>query len=156
MKLKREFVLRQIAGDHLLIPVGKTALDMNGMLALDEMGAFLWKKLPQAQTEAELTDLVLAEYEADRATVEKDVAEFLDKLLGETGGSHAEDKLLGGRATTVFLLELPDYFREGLVYGVHEHLRVHVCPQFRADYIVVKICPKNKVFLTELDDRHGP
>ncbi|MDD7772684.1 MAG: PqqD family protein [Firmicutes bacterium] len=80
MKLKREFVLRQIAGDHLLIPVGKTALDMNGMLTLNEMGAFLWKKLPQAQTEAELTDLVLAEYEADRATVEKDVAEFLDKL----------------------------------------------------------------------------
>ncbi|MDY2719642.1 MAG: PqqD family protein [Faecousia sp.] len=80
MKLKREFVLRQIAGDHLLIPVGKTALDMNGMLTLNEMGAFLWQKLPQAQTEAELTDLVLAEYEADRATVEKDVAEFLDKL----------------------------------------------------------------------------
>ena len=80
MKLKREFGLRQIAGDHLLIPVGKTALDMNGMLTLNEMGAFLWQKLPQAQTEAELTDLVLAEYEADRATVEKDVAEFLDKL----------------------------------------------------------------------------
>ena len=80
MKLKREFVLRQIAGDHLLIPVGKTALDMNGMLTLNEMGAFLWQKLPQAQTEAELTDLVLAEYEADRATVEKDVAELLDKL----------------------------------------------------------------------------
>ena len=50
------------------------------MLTLNEMGAFLWQKLPQAQTEAELTDLVLAEYEADRATVEKDVAEFLDKL----------------------------------------------------------------------------
>ena len=80
MKLKREFVLRQIAGDHLLIPVGKTALDMNGMLTLNEMGAFLWQKLPQAQTEAELTDLVLAEYEADRDTVEQDVAEFLDKL----------------------------------------------------------------------------
>jgi hypothetical protein len=84
-----------------------------------------------------------------------DIPEFLDKLFRETGGTHAEDKFLRGRATAVFLLELPDDLGERLVYRVHEHLRVHVCPQFRADYIVVKICPKNKVFLTELDDRYG-
>lgn len=80
MKTKCDFVLREVAGDFLLVPVGKTALDMNGMLTLNEVGAFLWQKLPQAETEAELVDLVLAEYEADWPTVEKDVAEFLAKL----------------------------------------------------------------------------
>ena len=46
MKIKREFVLREIAGDILLVPVGKTALDLNGMLTLNEVGAEIWKMLP--------------------------------------------------------------------------------------------------------------
>ena len=48
MELKREFVLREIAGDTLLIPTGRTALDLNGMLTLNELGAEIWRLLPQA------------------------------------------------------------------------------------------------------------
>ena len=47
MKIKREFALREIAGDILLVPTGKTALDLNGMLTLNAVGAEIWKMLPE-------------------------------------------------------------------------------------------------------------
>ncbi len=80
MKVNLEFVAREVAGDYLLIPVGKTTLDLNGMMTLNEVGAFLWEKLPEAENEAALVDAVLDEYEAERAEVEQDVSEFLSKL----------------------------------------------------------------------------
>ena len=39
MNVKLDFVLREIAGETLLVPAGKTALDLNGMLTLNETGA---------------------------------------------------------------------------------------------------------------------
>lgn len=80
MKCNLQFVAREVAGEYLLVPVGKTTLDLNGMLTLNEVGAFLWEKLPEAENEAALVNAVLEEYEADRAEVEKDVSEFLGKL----------------------------------------------------------------------------
>lgn len=80
MKIHKEFVMREVAGDWLLVPVGRTTLDMNGMLTLNETGAFLWERLPDAENEAALVDAVLEEYEIDRSTAEADVAEFLGRL----------------------------------------------------------------------------
>lgn len=80
MKVNLEFVTREVAGEYLLIPVGKTTLDLNGMMTLNDVGAFLWEKLPAAENEDALVDAVLAEYEAERSEVEQDVSEFLAKL----------------------------------------------------------------------------
>ena len=80
MKIKREFVTREVAGDWLLVPVGRTAIDMNGMLTLNDTGAFLWEKLPEAENEAALVSALLEEYEVDRATAAADVEDFLAKL----------------------------------------------------------------------------
>lgn len=80
MKINAEFVKREVAGESILVPVGKTTLDLNGMMTLNEVGAFLWEKLPEAENEAALVDAVLAEYEAERSEVEQDVSEFLSKL----------------------------------------------------------------------------
>ena len=75
-----QFVAREVAGEYILVPVGKTTLDMNGMMTLNKVGAFLWERLPTAENEAALVDAVLVEYEAERSEVEKDVSEFLSKL----------------------------------------------------------------------------
>lgn len=80
MKINAEFVKREVAGESILVPVGKTTLDLNGLLTLNEVGAFLWDRLPDAENEAALVDAVLAEYEAERTAVEQDVSEFLDSL----------------------------------------------------------------------------
>lgn len=81
MKIEKEFVLREIAGDYIIVPVGKTALELNGLITVNELGAFLWDKLQQEITREKLINSVLAEYDIDRETVEKDVDEFLQELV---------------------------------------------------------------------------
>lgn len=80
MKIKLDFVLREIAGDTLLVPAGKTALDLNGMLTLNEVGAEIWKMLPEAEDEEEIVQRLLQDYEAEPAQVREDVSEFINRL----------------------------------------------------------------------------
>lgn len=80
MKAVQDMILREIAGEAILIPVGKTALDMHGMISLSESGLMLWKKLKEERSMEELIGAVLEEYEVDRETASADVRAFLEKL----------------------------------------------------------------------------
>lgn len=80
MTIKKDLIKRQIAGETVLVPCGKTIYDSNGLFILNELGGFLWDLLPTAQSEEELVSAVLAEYDADEETVRGDIGEFLDKL----------------------------------------------------------------------------
>ena len=80
MIVKKELIRREIAGDVILVPVGGTVLENNGLFALNELGAFLWDRIPAAADEDALVAAVLAEYEVDEATARADTAEFLHKL----------------------------------------------------------------------------
>lgn len=80
MKLNHEFVLREVAGETLLVPVGTATLSLNGMLVLNGCGRFLWERLPAAETEDSLINALLEEYEVDRETAIRDVREFLAEL----------------------------------------------------------------------------
>ena len=80
MKIKKELVKRDIAGDIILVPVGKTVYDSNGLFILNELGAFLWDRLEEAQSEDELLTAILNEYEVTEEVAAKDLRAFLDKL----------------------------------------------------------------------------
>lgn len=80
MKIKKELVKREIAGDTILVPVGKTVYDSNGLFVLNELGGFLWDRLEKAENEEELLQAVLNEYEVTEETAKKDLRTFLDKL----------------------------------------------------------------------------
>lgn len=78
MKVKDGFYLTAIGTDYVIIagtPEAKKLFD--GMLRLNETGAFLWKKLANGVTEAELADALAAEYGVSREVSEKDTADFL-------------------------------------------------------------------------------
>lgn len=77
MKIDKQYILRQIAGDYVIIPTGKTTLEFNGLITVNEQGAFLWEQLGTETTEEQLVEAVLEEYEIDRQTARADVAEFL-------------------------------------------------------------------------------
>lgn len=80
MDVKKDLVLREIAGDYALIPVGNTILKNNGLFSLTETAALLWERLPQAENEEALVDALLEEYDVDRSTAQADVAAFLEQL----------------------------------------------------------------------------
>ena len=79
MKLKDGFLLRQVAGQTVALPIGGE-LDLNAMITLNDTGAFLWKLLEQETTEDALTAALLAEYDVDQATAQRAVKAFVEKL----------------------------------------------------------------------------
>ena len=80
MEIKKEMVHRQLAGDNILVPGGNAVLDLNGLFVMTESGAFIWSILPQVETEDEIVDKMLEEYDVDRETAQQDVKEFLGRL----------------------------------------------------------------------------
>ena len=80
MIIKKELIKREIAGDTILVPVGKTIYDSNGLFVMNELGSFIWDLLPNVETEEEILKAVLAEYEVSQEEAAKDIAEFMDKL----------------------------------------------------------------------------
>lgn len=80
MKVTNEVVQREIAGEHILIPTGAAALKVHGMITLTESAVLLWNRLQSDCTEEDLINVILNEYEIDRATAQADVQGFLSKL----------------------------------------------------------------------------
>ena len=80
MLIKKEFVLREIAGDYVLVPIGKTSGEFKGLFPITETGAFIWNLLPEAENQDYIIEKFLTEYDVDRETVTSDVSEFLDNL----------------------------------------------------------------------------
>lgn len=80
MQIKKQLIKRDIAGDTILVPVGESVYDSNGLFALNELGAFLWDRLPQAQGRDALLEAVLEEYDVSREQAAADLDEFLGKL----------------------------------------------------------------------------
>ena len=80
MKVSNEFILREIAGEYLLVPVGSAASAFHGLITLNETGQLLFSALSRACTVEDLTALLTAEYEVDEQTARADVLEFLQQL----------------------------------------------------------------------------
>ena len=82
MKIKNGYMLREVAGEAVVVPTGEATLNFQGIISLNETGALLWKELEQGCEKKDLVQALLDEYEVDAETAEKDVNEFL-KLAGD-------------------------------------------------------------------------
>lgn len=82
MEIKKELIKREIAGDCILVPVGKTVYENNGLFVMNELAAYIWDILPDVSTEEEIVDAVVGEYDVDRENAVRDTEEFLEKLRG--------------------------------------------------------------------------
>ena len=80
MKIKKELIKRDVAGDIVLVPVGKTVYSANGLFVLNDVGAFLWDHLRDADEAEDLVAAVLQEYEVSAEEARRDIVEFLDTL----------------------------------------------------------------------------
>ena len=90
MKIDRNFVLREIAGEYIIIPTGKTALEFNGLITVNEIGMELWKMLQnEVVTFDDLLKGIMEEYDVDEEVAQEDIQDFLDKLID--GGILTED-----------------------------------------------------------------
>lgn len=79
MKLKDGFIMRDVAGQTVVLPSGED-MDLNMMITLNDTGKFLWSLLESDKEEADLVSALLAEYDVDEATAKTAVSGFVAKL----------------------------------------------------------------------------
>ena len=79
MKIKNGYMLREVAGEAVVVPTGEATLNFQGIISLNETGALLWKELEQGCEKKDLVQALLDDYEVDAETAEKDVNEFLKR-----------------------------------------------------------------------------
>ena len=80
MRAVKDFIMREIAGETILIPSGAAAQKFNGLVTVNALGAFIWDVL-QAPTDLEaLVTRITDEYDVDADTARRDAEEFLSEL----------------------------------------------------------------------------
>ena len=80
MKIKPGYVLREVAGQIVVVPVGQEALNLNGLITLNKSGKILWDRLQSDVTKEQLVEALLSKYDVSKEVVTKDIEEFLSVL----------------------------------------------------------------------------
>ncbi len=80
MEIKKKVILRSVADEYMLVPVGDTVFEYNGIFIMTESARLLWEAIVSGKEKEELPDVLLGEYDIDRATAEADANEFLERL----------------------------------------------------------------------------
>lgn len=80
MKIKDGFVLRELGGQYIVVAIGEASKNFNGIIHLNETGAFLFNQLKENLDENTLIERLLNEYEVDLNQAKNDVKEFVERL----------------------------------------------------------------------------
>ena len=80
MEVSKDVVYRCVAGEHILIPVGKASLGKNGMYILTEVGGLIWKGLSDGKNMDQIIAQILEEYDVDEKTAREDAAALIEQL----------------------------------------------------------------------------
>lgn len=81
MKINKDFIIREIADETILVATGQASQNFNGMISLNEVASFILQEIEWCDDEDMLINRILDEFEADENTVREDVKEFLSQLL---------------------------------------------------------------------------
>ncbi|MBQ7923009.1 MAG: PqqD family protein [Clostridia bacterium] len=80
MLINKNVVHREIAGEHILVPVGETALRYSGIFSITEVGAKIWEMLRDGKDIPDITAALLETYDVEKDVLEKDIDDFLQML----------------------------------------------------------------------------
>ena len=81
MKIKNDFMLREVAGNFVVVPVGKASENFRGVINLNEIGAFIWRKIEAGLEESEIATALTEEYNVSLEQAKEDVSKFINKLV---------------------------------------------------------------------------
>lgn len=80
MKLNENLVVREVAGDVLLMPTGSLTKQFNGVFTLNPIAAEVIKVIRDGGGKKEALARILEEFDTDEATASKDIDEFIAYL----------------------------------------------------------------------------
>lgn len=80
VKIKDGFVLRQVAGQGVVIATGEASKEFSGMVKLNGTSSFIWEKIAEGLDEDAIAKALTAEYDATPEKAASDVAAFVAKM----------------------------------------------------------------------------
>lgn len=80
MRIKEGFVLREIAGQVMVIATGEASRGFNGMIKLNQTGKDIWLGLQEHLSEEEIAKRLQEKYEIDEEQAACDTKAFLEKM----------------------------------------------------------------------------
>jgi len=80
MKRKDDFVMRNVGGENLLVPLGAQVMDMNAIITLNTTSGYIWSLLDQDRSIDELSTAVAERFEVDPARARADIEKFLTEI----------------------------------------------------------------------------
>lgn len=80
MRLKTGFMLREIANQWIVVPLGQRTVEFNAIMNLSETGAIIWKGLEQTNTTEQILMELIDKYEVDYETAQIDFNTFVSVL----------------------------------------------------------------------------
>lgn len=80
MKAKEGFVLRNIVGEFILMPVGDNIGKFKGTILLNEVSAFIWEKIQNPISKEELLREILEQFEVEESVAAADLDALLAKF----------------------------------------------------------------------------
>ena len=80
MRIKSGFMLREIAGQWVVVPLGERVVEFNGIMTLSESGSLIWKLLEKGVSREDIVPILLAEYNIEESIIRIDIDDFIASL----------------------------------------------------------------------------
>lgn len=83
MAIKDGFVLREVAGQAMVVATGEASRGFHGMIKLNETGALIWRGISAGEDEGAIAQRLAERYDVSPEAAARDVAAFVEKMAAE-------------------------------------------------------------------------
>lgn len=80
MKIKEGYILKDVANQYVVVPIGNEAINFNGMLRLNKTAKLLFEALREDLEINDLVDILTSHYDISQDDAIRDVNDFITVL----------------------------------------------------------------------------
>lgn len=80
MKIKENYVMREVAGQAIVIAIGEESKHFKGMINLNQTGSDVWRYMEKGLDLNEIARKIAEKYEVDENTAAQDIKKMMDRL----------------------------------------------------------------------------
>ncbi len=83
MKIKDGYVIKDVAGSKVVLPIGERQLELKGIITFNEVGADIFNMLDGTNSVEEIVRRIARSYDAPCDTVRADVEKLIEKMRAQ-------------------------------------------------------------------------
>lgn len=80
MKIKDGFIMKDVAGSKVVLPLGERQAEIRGIITFNDIGAEVFNMLDGTNSVEEIIAKIVKDYDAPYETVKSDVEKLIEKM----------------------------------------------------------------------------